>query len=258
MRASDRNWERFGQVDPYFSVLTSERFRNAAAPGEERTEFFQTGEDYVARLFHIIHQRIEPAFTPTLALDFGCGVGRVTIPLARLATHVVGLDVSNSMLAEAARNCTENGLTNVQLMVSDDELSQLTGHYDLIHSYNTFQHIRPIRGERILRRLLQHLHPGGVGAIHVTCGSTNSRWEIVKRRIRERVPYVSNVTNLVRRRPWSYPLMEMNLYNLSHIFELFAESNCRELTTYLSEHGGVNGALLIFRRDSESSGRSWP
>jgi 2-polyprenyl-3-methyl-5-hydroxy-6-metoxy-1,4-benzoquinol methylase len=38
-------------------------------------------------------------FAPRRVLDFGCGVGRVTLPLARRVDAVVAIDIADSMLS---------------------------------------------------------------------------------------------------------------------------------------------------------------
>ena len=141
MRNTDKAWQRFGKIAPYFAVLAHPRFSAAAKDGETRREFFTSGAEHVERLFAIIRETIDPEFAPRRALDFGCGVGRVTIPLARRVAQVVGVDVSDSMLDEANKNCEEAGVRNVTLIKSDDSLENLSGDFDFLHSFIVFQHI---------------------------------------------------------------------------------------------------------------------
>ncbi len=75
------------------------------------------------------------------ALDFGCGVGRLVIPLSKIAESVTGVDVSESMLNEAISNCDNQNVNNANFIKADDNLSMLSGKYDFIHSYIVFQHI---------------------------------------------------------------------------------------------------------------------
>jgi ubiquinone/menaquinone biosynthesis C-methylase UbiE len=63
-----------------------------------------------------IRSAFDPEFRPCRVLDFGCGVGRCTIPFARIAEEVVALDVSPSMLREAEKNCLERALDNVMFL----------------------------------------------------------------------------------------------------------------------------------------------
>ena len=57
-----------------------------------------------------ITRHVDPTFAPSRTLDFGCGVGRVAIPLARRFEHVVGLDVSPGMLTRAAEAAQRQGV----------------------------------------------------------------------------------------------------------------------------------------------------
>src|SRR5687768_1349854 len=115
---SDKDWERFGKTDPYFAVLTAPEFHGRPS-GIEREKFFGSGESHIQTVFAIIREHLDPAFAPARALDFGCGVGRLVLPLTARCPEVTGLDVSQAMLAEARRNCVEAGVTHVQLLQSD-------------------------------------------------------------------------------------------------------------------------------------------
>src|SRR5690606_30137204 len=99
---TDNEWEEWNKTDPYFSVLTNPKFRRQVLTEEAREEFFNSGREDINKVMAICRQHLDPAFTPRRALDFGCGVGRLVVPLSRLAAQVVGLDVSQSMLAEAS------------------------------------------------------------------------------------------------------------------------------------------------------------
>jgi len=160
-----------GGVGPsraYFGVITDSKFRSSEMTEQARQEFFESGRWHVNYVMQIIRRKVDANFEPKRVLDFGCGVGRLLIPFAGIAKQVFGLDVSQSMLQEARRNCEVNGVTNVHFLHSDDTLSSLSGGFDLIHSCIVFQHIPVERGRLIFARLLHHLRPGGVGAVQFT------------------------------------------------------------------------------------------
>src|SRR3954469_2750547 len=163
---SDKDWERFGRTDPYFAVLTAPEFHGRLSEAE-RARFFESGEAHIERVLSIIRDRLDPSFQPKSALDFGCGVGRLVLPLARRCARVTGVDVSTSMLAEARRNCEEAGATNVSLVESDDEISKISDSYDFVHTYIVLQHIPVERGEKLVRQLAKKLAAGGVGMFQV-------------------------------------------------------------------------------------------
>ena len=139
-----------------FGVLTWEPFRSENLTAELRREFFSSGEHYIQALFSVIDRQLEPNFRPSRALDFGCGVGRLLIPLAERCDSVVGVDVSSSMLETARQNAHDRGLSNIELVRSDDQLWAATGRFDLDHPplIHTFQHIPTTRGVRIFERLV--------------------------------------------------------------------------------------------------------
>jgi SAM-dependent methyltransferase len=250
MGNTDRAWKKLGEIDPYFGVLTHPRYRAAAAEGEIRREFFMSGEDHVERVFAIIRESLDPEFAPRRALDFGCGVGRITIPLARRVAQVVGVDVSDSMLDEANKNCEEAGVRNVTLLKSDDGLENLSGDFDFLHSFIVFQHVPPRRGEMIFRQMLKRLADNGVGVIHFIYASRVPGWARLLRRLGKIVPSVYSLINLVKGRPFGYPHMEMNSYNVNRLILHLQEQGCHRVHLRLAEHGVHRGVVLFFKKEA--------
>jgi SAM-dependent methyltransferase len=92
------------------------------------------------------------------ALDFGCGTGRSTRFLRKLGFEVLGVDISQSMLARA-RELDPQGEYR---LVSDDDLSGLVpGGQDLVLSAFTFDNIPTMDRKVALFRTLRHLLKGG-------------------------------------------------------------------------------------------------
>jgi 2-polyprenyl-3-methyl-5-hydroxy-6-metoxy-1,4-benzoquinol methylase len=68
---------------------------------EARTEgFYASGHQDVTTALNHVPSR-DPDFQPQRILDFGCGVGRLSLALAEHAADVVGLDVAPAMSAKA-------------------------------------------------------------------------------------------------------------------------------------------------------------
>src|SRR6266550_2767999 len=94
-RATDwriREWETFGRLDPYYGVLAQPQFRSAAIDESSRAAFFEDGEREVRETLATMRQLVGRDLRIGRALDFGCGVGRLTIPLARACATIVGVD----------------------------------------------------------------------------------------------------------------------------------------------------------------------
>lgn len=245
MMSTDLAWEEWGRRDPYFGVITNPKFRRANLDDHALTEFFESGRRHVDYVMKMIHTYIDPGFRPTTVVDFGCGTGRLVVPFAQVAQQVVGLDVSRSMLDEAARNCTNYGLDNVRLLLSDDELSGLTGEYDLVHSFIVFQHIPPERGRVILRRLLDFIAPGGVGAIHVLYGKQiHAETYGMPPPLAIKIQPLPAQTSLP---PGADPEMQMNPYILNEILFLLQSVGVRRLHMEFTDHGGELGVFIFFR-----------
>lgn len=248
MRGSDAAWKRYGEIDPYFGVFSHDRFRREHLDDMTVAEFFRSGETHVDWLVRTIRDRVDGAFAPRRVLDFGCGVGRLLIPLARISERVVGVDVSEGMLHEARRNCASHGVGNVHVARSDDRLSRVDGTFDFVHSWIVFQHIPPRRGMVILREIVARLERGGVGALHVTYRSTASRARRTKAWLRGHVPGVNALVNLARGRSPSYPVMQMNAYDLDRIVALLQSAGCDRVHAHFTDHAGHLGAILFFRK----------
>lgn len=210
---TDKDWEKWGATDPYFGVLSSEHFHAATLDRFAKDEFFASGKNHVTRVLDTIRTHFEPGFAPTSALDFGCGVGRLVVPLAEQATTVVGVDVSPSMLAEAAKNCASAGVNNVTLIQTSD-LSNVSGQFDLVHSYIVFQHINWRRGRVLLQRLAEKVKPSGYLAVHVFTSCDAPKMVKFMVQLRYMFPPVNWLRNVIRGRPVFEPAMQLHVYDL--------------------------------------------
>ncbi|HEY3527622.1 MAG TPA: methyltransferase domain-containing protein [Nocardioides sp.] len=211
-------------------------------------EFFATGEEHVTAVLDVVRRTIDSAFEPTRALDFGCGTGRLAIPLAARCHRVVGVDISESMLAEARRNAQSRGFTNIDFVKSDNELTAITGTFDFVHSFIVFQHMPVRAGMSVLRAMLRLLEPGGVGALHFSYAREASRLRRLAYRTITIAPALHVVVNLIQRRPLRAPMMQMNDYDLSKVMGVLQRAGCTEIHAELTDHFGHLGALIYFIR----------
>lgn len=271
---TDLEWEEWGRTDPYFGVITLEKYRSANLTEEAKAEFFRSGKGHVSHVLTACRRHLDPSFSPRRVLEFGCGVGRLVIPFAEVAEHVVGLDVSDSMLSEARMNCDRRSVTNVSLLKSDDDLAGLDGRFDLIHSCIVFQHIPTDRGRHILGKLLGHLSDGGIGAIQVTYAKTvfartfgirppdplvrESLFRRMRRELRRRTRSLAGRGRLPgRETPVSEPArkdpeMQMNSYNMNEILFIIQSAGVRNMYLEMTDHGGELGVFLYFQKPKKA------
>ena len=86
-RDTDRDWTWIADSLPYFGVLSNDKFINPTP--DSLAEFFATGDRDVEQTLGMIRRRFGD-FTPRSALDFGCGVGRLLIPMAKRTGRAAG------------------------------------------------------------------------------------------------------------------------------------------------------------------------
>ncbi|MFY9344186.1 MAG: class I SAM-dependent methyltransferase [Planctomycetota bacterium] len=153
-----RNWENLGRKDAMWAILT--------APGTEggrwdEAAFFQTGVDHVAWLgsWLGLHGIAVPKGD---ALDFGCGIGRLTQALAPHFATVTGVDISAPMI-ELARTKNRFG-ERVRYAVNAraDLAAFADGSFAFVHTAIVLQHMRPEYSLGYLREFLRVLRPGGL------------------------------------------------------------------------------------------------
>jgi len=243
---SDRAWQRWGETEPYYGVLAADRFRHGSL-AEHREEFWHLGEVQIADLIQASGQHFG-SITFGRALDFGCGVGRLSLPLARRFEQVTALDIAPAMLAEARLNAAQAGLDNLHIARADDALGEAKGQFDFIVSYIVFQHIPVRRGMAILRALLGRVAPGGVAALDLCIDRRDTPAQALRNWAQQHVPGVHILFNLARGRPAGEPFMQMNAYALPAVERLAQQLGFDVVVTGTVLHGRYLNAQLLMRR----------
>src|SRR3954463_12883716 len=94
------NWNELGATDPLWAILTVPEYKGNRWNAEE---FFRSGQTAVGELLRRIGGQLELPVRHAQALDFGCGVGRLTQALAGHFDDVHGVDIAPSMIESARR-----------------------------------------------------------------------------------------------------------------------------------------------------------
>jgi 2-polyprenyl-3-methyl-5-hydroxy-6-metoxy-1,4-benzoquinol methylase len=241
--ANRRAWEDWARVDPLWAVVTAPGQQNGQWDTEE---FFASGRETIDSLWSqsrscglpVAHRR---------ALDFGCGVGRLSRALGAHVDHVLGLDISASMIASAKDH--NAAYANLDFAVhSDVDLAAFeAGSFDVVCSLLVLQHIPSVvMIEAYLVELTMVLAPGGVMMLGLPSRvSEPARPSDLRSRLRVR----SRLAHAMRRVGFS-PSFLYNHMNWRPEMPMNAVSLDR-MTALLEENGGQVVWSSIYRPTPE-------
>lgn len=155
-----RVWSALGRDDPLWAVLSQPGKRGQRW---DESEFLATGQvDIETQLAGLAAHGLP--LRKAVALDFGCGAGRLSRALAGHFERVVGIDVSPTMIQTARRINAD--LANVEFR--ENPSARLEGiadrSVDLVYSTMTLQHIPTGLAAGYVAEFARVLAPGGVAS----------------------------------------------------------------------------------------------
>jgi 2-polyprenyl-3-methyl-5-hydroxy-6-metoxy-1,4-benzoquinol methylase len=245
-----KTWKHFGKEDPYYGVLSDQKYKSGNINSDVLSEFFETGQAYVTETLQRMKMLHGSDLSNSDILDFGCGVGRLAIPFSFATNNrTVGIDVSPEILETAKTHALEMGTENLQFLLSEGEILPQTGKFDFINSYIVLQHIETKIGMAIIQQLLDRLEIGGIMQIQATYGNNWSKIKYYHYYLRStNTMYNFVYSSLKNRKLKAEPMMQMNSYNPKVLFGLFSKYS-NSVHVELTDHTGFLGASYMFKRE---------
>lgn len=240
---TDDAWEKWGKQDPYFGVFSQPKFRRNSIE-EHRSDFFESGEQQVTQRLSIVRRLYGP-IASEVAIDFGCGVGRLSIPLSRHYQRVIGVDISSGMIAEAKNNCQSFNVKNIDFVRLVTEIPENSA--DFINSDIVFQHIPVKRGLEIMAASLTRLRNGGVAALQVTTQRKLPLGKEIIYKIKHSIPGARVAFNIIQGKSLNEPLMQMNNYPIDDVVNIFIDSKMTDVS-FLPAFGTSLGFIVMGKR----------
>jgi SAM-dependent methyltransferase len=230
------SWEYLGRTEPYWGVLTNEKYKKDRFDAES---FFGSGKKQVDRIWRRVQSLTD--ISNQQALDFGCGVGRLTIPLKEYFDNVVGLDVSPGMLERAKEH---DSSCSIHFMLNQKkDLSCLeSASFDFVLSLITLQHMHPRFSKRYIREFLRILKPGGVAYFQVPSEPRGFSYEAVLLR----VPYFKDLYYRLNRMMRGNTFMEMHSIKRATIERLVRKNGGKVLRVRDDGHAGPQWASYSY------------
>jgi ubiquinone/menaquinone biosynthesis C-methylase UbiE len=154
-----RNWEGMAQADPMWAICSDPHKRNKKWDHEA---FFASGRNEIAVVLASIAEVGLSVDWNLPALDFGCGIGRLTQALAAHFPECWGLDISPTMI-KLAQEFGRN-VTHCRFVLNEGE--QLGGlqnnYFGFIYTSIVLQHIAKPYSLKYIAELIRVLKPDGV------------------------------------------------------------------------------------------------
>jgi SAM-dependent methyltransferase len=159
----ERDWQELAALDPLWAILADESRRHGRWAIDE---FFAAGETEIAAVLARAEGLGLPAHRRR-ALDFGCGVGRLTAALARHFDEAVGVDISETMIRRAEELNADKRCSFITNVHPDLSLFA-DATFDLVYTRIVLQHLpRQSLVERYIEEFVRVLSPGGLAVFQI-------------------------------------------------------------------------------------------
>jgi len=203
-------WSNYGNDEPYWSVLTEEKYGKKYIH-KHQEEFYKTGVGSQKKMMDALNRSGISIKKFSTCLEFGCGVGRVTVHLAKLFKSVIACDISTPHLKIAEEYAKRNGFDNIlfQNTLSPNELLEFK-NVDVVFSIIVLQHNPPPLITEYIKMFLSILNKGGVAFFQATTYLKGYKFSIDD--------YIKNIDE-----PKG---VEMHILPQNKIFKIVKEKKC--------------------------------
>jgi glycosyltransferase involved in cell wall biosynthesis/SAM-dependent methyltransferase len=160
-------WEKLGEEDPYWSVLSDPIFLSETF-SEHEDQFYESARHEIQELVACMTRVGAADKLRGECLEYGCGTGRASFVLSQTFGSLVAYDISRKHLEIARTQLKKRGCTNVAFnhVSAMDVLDQLP-KIDLVFSRIVLQHNPPPLIAVIYQKLLRALRPGGIAYVQI-------------------------------------------------------------------------------------------
>jgi ubiquinone/menaquinone biosynthesis C-methylase UbiE len=207
-------WDELANEDPLWAILSVPSKRGRKWDVEE---FFRGGKEEVARVLQTVTSLHALRFNT--ALDFGCGVGRLTQALADHFQQVIGIDISSRMI-ELANNFNKQQERVKYVHNAHENLGRFSDQsFDFVYSNLVLQHMKPVYAMGYINEFFRITRPGGVIVFqipshltHEYLTQTSSELPLSKAACQAQLKFLSGATIL---KPGTTAVLQFEVTNIS-------------------------------------------
>src|SRR4030042_4308869 len=130
LRKYRESWDSFAYKNALWAVLTEHKTYRI-------TEFFKSGQIEIDNILEFL-KNLGLTYQKDRALDFGCGVGRLTRAMSKYFKEVIGVDISQKMISLAKAHNLKCKNCRFVLNEKDDLSLFKSNSFSFIYCVRTF------------------------------------------------------------------------------------------------------------------------
>jgi SAM-dependent methyltransferase len=246
------NWNAFGRRDPLWAILIHPDKKGKRWNPED---FFKTGANEIETVVEYVTS-LRPSLKRDRALDFGCGVGRLTQALAAHFVETYGVDIAPSMVS-LANEFNRHGARVKYILNQNNDLTIFANNsFDFIYSNIVLQHMEPQYALNYIKEFIRIIAPGGLILFHLPSEPVPPQNTIFdpKNRFLQVSPNMRNVYCRTR------SILRWYIFRITSMFPRLREPEMEMHGVPRSEVERLleaNAAILLDVRESKSAGPNW-
>jgi SAM-dependent methyltransferase len=229
-------WTHLGLTKPHWSVLTNEEYLPETIQGSSQN-FWESGKTEFETIQSIVARHNFEISRDKTAVEYGCGVGRVTMELSAHFGSVDAYDISRHHLDIAITRAKEIEANNIRFHECSDTPLKALEKCDFFFSVIVFQHNPPPIIKELIVLAMKSLKPGGLAVFQLPTYQSDYRFSA---------------------RDWiladHHDLMHMHAFPQWKVFELAKELNCDVLEAKEDDYTGDRSIFVsntfVIRRPS--------
>ena len=229
-----KTYEDYGKDDPLYAVLSH---KDAKDNKWDVDEFFASGREEIADAMEHL-AKLGVTVNKGRAMDFGCGVGRLTQALCEEFEGAAGVDISYSMIESANKHNKFSDRCEYLVNTTDDLVQLDDASFDFVYSNISLQHSPPEASSKYIAEFFRLLRPGGVALFQVPSGPRHDPGSLGAK--------IYAIKRGPLRRFWKrirgMPPVEIHYINQSIVEEIVEASGARLIDA--TQQGSVRGSRV--------------
>lgn len=213
LKELQKEWDTFGKVNPKWAIY------NKSGSNISIEEFFKTGEREIDNVRRYLLSR-KVSVKKSMALDFGCGMGRLTQAFSKMFNKVYGVDISKSMI-ELANKYNKYPKKCKYILNDKDNLSVFRNNtFDFVYTNIVLQHMKPKYALAYIKEFLRILRPEGILLFQIPSRRLMSWQTLVE------IIFPKFVVDFTKKKVQG-AVMEMHTIRKEKILEFLEENNAK-------------------------------